>query len=63
MLQIPTKGTTWLFNPHKSIPNYLNTNFPAIPQSALTKGLRSKRQLYTKPNGRKKNSYQYLLIN
>ena len=27
-----------LFDPHKFITNYLNTDFPVIPQSAPTKG-------------------------
>ena len=34
----PNNGKTYLFNLHKFITNYLNTNFPTIPQSAPTKG-------------------------
>ena len=34
-------------NPHKFITNYLNTDFSTVPQSAPTKGQRSKRQLNT----------------
>ena len=31
-------GKTSLFDPHKFITNYLNTDLPTIPQSAPTKG-------------------------
>ena len=47
MLLISTNGKTSLFDPHKFITNYLNTDLPTIPQSAPTKGERSKRQLNT----------------
>ena len=38
MLLISTNGKTSLFDPHKFITNYLNTDLPTIPQSAPTKG-------------------------
>ena len=34
MLLISTNGKTSLFDPHKFITNYLNTDLPTIPQSA-----------------------------
>ena len=38
MVLISTNGKTSLFDPHKFITNYLNTDLPTIPQSAPTKG-------------------------
>ena len=33
MLLLSANGKNWLFDPHKFITNYLNTDFPTIPQS------------------------------
>ena len=39
MLLISTNGKTSLFDPHKFITNYLNTDLPTIPQSCSDEGL------------------------
>ena len=38
LVQDVALGKTSLFDPHKFITNYLNTDLPTIPQSAPTKG-------------------------
>ena len=64
MLPISTNGKTWLFDLHKLITNYLNTDFPTIPQSApTTEGLLTLETSATHQTPEAKNiPYQPLLV-
>ena len=53
MLQILTNGRTWIFDPHKSITNYLNADYPTI-LSLLQRRANARNVSYTsKPTGEK----------